>query len=194
MGSMAMVRSDRHGRSGAERDYDVADPCRKIPARLRYNPAMSIEIERRFLVAQDTWRSAVTATHRLDQGYLAREDGVVVRIRASDAAAWLTIKGPGGMVRPEYEYALPLADAAAMLDTLCAGRRIAKTRHIVPHDGLTWEIDVFEGPLAGLVIAEVELPSTDRPVSPPPWAGREITGDHRYANAVLASATSPPRG
>lgn len=157
-------------------------------------PAMAIEIERRFLVANDTWRDAVTATHRLDQGYLAREDGVVVRIRVTDAAAWLTIKGPGGLVRPEYEYKLPLPDAAAMLDTLCTGRRIAKTRHIVPHDGLTWEVDVFEGPLAGLVIAEVELPTPDRSVSPPSWAGREITGDPRYANAVLASATTPPRG
>ncbi len=81
-----------------------------------------------------------------------------------------------------------------MLDALCAGRRIAKTRHDVPHDGLLWEVDVFEGPLAGLVIAEVELPCPDHSVGLPSWVGREITDDARYANAVLASAEAPPRG
>lgn len=161
---------------------------------LRYKHVMAVEIERRFLIRDDSWREAATAAHRLDQGYLAREDGVVVRIRVTDDAAWLTIKGPGGLVRPEFEYAVPLPDAGAMLDALCAGRRIAKTRHQVPHGGLLWEIDVFEGRLDGLVIAEVELPSTDHPVGLPTWAGREITGDARYANAVLASATAPPRG
>ena len=128
------------------------------------------------------------------QGYLAREDGVTVRLRLIDSRAWLTIKGPGGLVRPEFEYVIPPAEAAAMLDTLCTGRRIAKTRHDVPHGDLLWEVDVFEGALAGLVIAEVELPSTDHSVSLPAWVGREITGEARYANAVLASADAPPRG
>lgn len=155
---------------------------------------MAIEIERRFLVRNDAWRAAVTATHRLVQGYLAREDGVAVRLRVSGDAACLTIKGPGGMSRPEFEYPVPVADAEEMLALLCAGRSLAKTRHIVPHDGLSWEVDVFEGVLAGLVIAEVELPTPDRSVSPPSWIGQEITGDHRYANAALASAKAPPRG
>jgi CYTH domain-containing protein len=155
---------------------------------------MGLEIERRFLVEGDAWRAAVTWSRHLLQGYLAREDGVAVRLRLSDDRARLTIKGPGGLVRPEFEYDVPRADAAAMLDALCAGRRIAKTRHDVPHAGLVWEVDVFEGPLAGLVIAEVELPAADHPLPLPPWAGREITGDDRYANAVLASADAPPRG
>lgn len=155
---------------------------------------MGIEIERRFLVTGEAWRAGVTGAQRMRQGYLAREDGVAVRLRVVGDAARLTIKGPGGLSRPEFEYAVPLADAEEMLGTLCRGRSIAKTRHDVPHDGLVWEVDVFEGPLAGLVIAEVEIPSPDHPVGRPPWAGREITGDARYANAALASAKAPPRG
>lgn len=155
---------------------------------------MTTEIERRFLVSSPSWRDATTRTRHLLQGYVAREDGVAVRLRLIDEQAWLTIKGPGGLVRPEFEYPVPPAEARLMLDTLCAGRRIAKTRHDVPHDGLLWEVDVFEGPLAGLVIAEVELPTPDHSVGLPPWAGHEITGDDRYANAALASAKAPPRG
>jgi adenylate cyclase len=155
---------------------------------------MGFEIERRFLVTGPGWRDRVTRARRLVQGYLAREDGVAVRLRLDGDRARLTIKGPGGLVRPEFEYDVPFADATAMLDTLCHGRRIAKTRHDVPHGGLTWEVDVFEGPLAGLVIAEVELPAADHRSAPPDWAGAEITGDPRYANAVLASAAAPPRG
>ena len=155
---------------------------------------MGLEIERRFLVEGDAWRDAATCARRLVQGYLAREDGVTVRLRLSDDRARLTIKGPGGLVRPEFEYDIPRDDAAAMLDALCDGRRLAKMRHDVPHGGLVWEVDVFEGPLAGLVIAEVELPAADHPLPLPPWAGREVTDDPRYANAVLASCHAPPRG
>lgn len=155
---------------------------------------MGTEIERRFLVVGDAWRAGAVRSRRLLQGYLAREAGVAVRLRVTDGAALLTIKGPGGMARPEYEYAVPASEAQEMLATLCDGRRLAKTRHDVPLDGLLWEVDVFEGPLAGLVIVEVELPDATHQLRPPPWAGREITGDDRYANAALASAAAPPQG
>lgn len=155
---------------------------------------MGVEIERRFLVSGEGWRRAATGMRRLHQGYLAREDGVTVRLRTAGGAATLTIKGPGGLVRPEFEYPVPAAEAEEMLAILCAGRRIVKTRHDVPHGGLVWEVDVFEGPLAGLVIAEVELPGAGHPLDLPSWAGREVTDDPRYANAVLASAAAPPRG
>lgn len=155
---------------------------------------MGIEIERRFLVRGDAWRAAATGARRLRQGYLAREGGVAVRVRVDGAAAWLTIKGPGGLVRAEFEIALPVAEAEEMLVTLCAGRSLAKTRHRVPHGGLAWDVDVFEGPLAGLVIAEVELPDPAHAPGLPPWAGREVTDDTRYANAALASAAAPPQG
>jgi adenylate cyclase len=155
---------------------------------------MGMEIERRFLVTGEGWRSGVTGTRRLDQGYLAREDGVTVRLRVAGDAAKLTIKGPGGLMRPEFEYAVPVPEAREMLDLLCAGRRLIKTRHDVPLRGLVWEVDVFEGPLAGLVVAEVELPDPAHPLDLPAWAGREVTEDPRYANAALASAAAPPRG
>ncbi len=155
---------------------------------------MGLEIERRFLVASDAWRNEALGRQRLVQGYLAREDGVSVRLRLNGSSARLTIKGPGGLSRPEFEYDVPHDEAQQMIEQLCAGRSLSKTRHIVPHGGLRWEVDVFEGALAGLVIAEVELPSPDHPVALPAWAGREITGDDRYANAVLASADAPPQG
>ncbi|BDG74531.1 CYTH domain-containing protein [Roseomonas fluvialis] len=155
---------------------------------------MAFEIERRFLVQGEAWRTDVTTTRHLRQGYLAREDGVSVRVRVAGDAARLTIKGPGGLVRREFEYDIPARDAEDMLALLCAGRSLRKTRHEVPLDGLVWEVDVFEGALAGLVVAEVELPAADHPLRVPAWAGREITADPRYANAALASATAPPRG
>lgn len=155
---------------------------------------MGLEIERRFLVEGDDWRSGVIATRRLRQGYLAREAGVSVRVRVGAAAARLTIKGQGGLVRPEFEYDIPAAEAEEMLALLCAGRSLAKTRHDVPLDGLLWEVDVFEGPLAGLVIAEVELPAAGHALRIPAWTAREITGDNRYANAALVSAAAPPEG
>lgn len=155
---------------------------------------MGVEIERRFLVRGGSWRDAATGARRLRQGYLAREGGVTVRLRLEPGAARLTIKGPGGLVRPEYDYPLPPHEAAEMLESLCTGRRLDKTRHAVPHGGLVWEVDVFEGPLAGLVIAEVELPHPGHLLDLPPWAGREVTEDPRYANAALASAAAPPEG
>ncbi|MBR0669570.1 CYTH domain-containing protein [Neoroseomonas soli] len=155
---------------------------------------MGLEIERRFLVLGDAWRAAATRSRRLQQGYLAREDGVSVRVRVVGNSARLTIKGPGSLVRHEFEYAVPTAEAEEMLTAFCGGRSLVKTRHDVPHDGLLWEVDVFEGPLAGLVMAEVELPDAHRPLVLPDWAGREVTDDPRYANAALASAAAPPRG
>ena len=155
---------------------------------------MGLEIERRFLVQGDAWRAGVTGTQRLRQGYLAREDGVSVRVRVSGAAARLTIKGQGGLMRPEFEYDIPAAEAEEMLALLCAGRSLVKTRHDVPIDGLVWAVDVFEGPLAGLVMAEVELPDAAHALRIPAWAVREVTDDRAYANAALASAAAPPRG
>jgi adenylate cyclase len=99
---------------------------------------MGIEIERRYLVQGDAWRAGVTTTRRLHQGYLAREDGVSVRVRLGGATARLTIKGQGGLVRSEFEYAIPATDAEAILAGLCAGRSLVKTRHEVPLDGLVW--------------------------------------------------------
>lgn len=148
---------------------------------------MKQEIERKFLVAHDAWRTAVTSASRIRQGYLCVEPGRTVRVRLAGEQAWLTIKGLGnGAGRAEFEYPLPPADALALLDHLCLRPQIDKTRHLVPHGGLTFEVDVFHGDNEGLVMAEVELSAVDTHVDLPPWIGREVTSDHRYFNAYLA--------
>ncbi len=148
---------------------------------------MKQEIERKFLVAHDTWRNDVTTTRRIRQGYLCVEPGRTVRVRIAGPEGFLTIKGLGdGAGRAEFEYPLPPADALALLDHLCLRPQIDKTRHLVPHGGLTFEVDVFHGENEGLVMAEVELSAVDTHVDLPPWIGREVTGDHRYFNAYLA--------
>lgn len=147
---------------------------------------MPQEIERKFLVdparVSDV-QAAATAAHAIVQGYLSVEPAVRVRLKGEQG--FLTIKGRGLLVRDEYEYAIPGEDARALLQ-LSPLPLIEKTRYEVPSGGRRWEVDVFAGANAGLVIAEVELPDTNTPVDVPPWAGREVTDDARYTNAALA--------
>jgi CYTH domain-containing protein len=154
---------------------------------------MGVEIERKFLVADDGWRAAADAGTALRQGYLAaRPDGTVVRIRMAGSRGFITIKGPGLLQRAEYEYPIPAADAVAMLDTLCTTPLVEKRRHAVHHGGLVWTVDVFGGHLAGLTLAEVELADAHTQPVLPSWVGAEVTHDPRYANAALARATAIP--
>ena len=112
----------------------------------------------------------------------------MVRVRVAGDRGFLTIKGRGsGITRAEFEYPIPLADAEEMLDTLCASPVIQKVRYRVPYAGRTWEVDDFEGANAGLLMAEVELPSADAHVELPPWVAREVSDDPRYFNANLAT-------
>jgi len=142
------------------------------------------EIERRFLLKGDGWKAGA-AVRRIRQGYLGTENGISVRVRLIDGQGLLTIKGEReGLVREEFEYSVPAADAEAMLE-LCGPLVIEKTRHEVVHAGLLWQVDVFAGALAGLVMAEVELESEDQPVPLPDWAGREVSHDRRYRNSSL---------
>lgn len=146
---------------------------------------MALEIERKFLVDTARWRPSDAGT-RYRQGYLSTDPARNVRIRLAGADAWLTVKGTTvGMTREEYEYPVPAADAGAMLDRLCLRPLIEKTRYRVDVAGLTWEVDVFDGENAGLVIAEVELADARQRIVLPDWAGREITDDPRYYNASL---------
>ena len=149
---------------------------------------MPLEIERKFLVIGDGWRAGASR-QRFCQGYLARADGVTVRVRRTGSFAYLTIKGePDGIVRAEFEYAVPVDDAEAMLKALCARPLIEKTRHLVPYGGLVWHVDEFGGDNAGLILAEVELERPDQPVPLPPWVGAEVTHDPRYRNSNLVEA------
>lgn len=164
------------------------------PLALTHFSFMAIEIERKFLVTGDGWRSSVT--HRLDirQAYLSVTDTSTVRVRLRDSAAFLTIKSAGaGLTRQEFEIAIPFADAEAML-ALRTGRVIEKRRHIAPAGSLRWEIDVFAGDLAGLVIAEIELPTEAAEFARPDWLGVEVTGDPRYGNSSLATGGRPGTG
>lgn len=154
---------------------------------------MGLEIERKFLVTGTGWRNAVARSSRLRQGYLARGDKATARIRIEDPGrAWLTIKSSGGgLSRQEFEYPVPLEDAEAMLG-LAASSVIEKRRHDVPAGDRLWQVDVYEGPLAGLVTAEVELPGEETHIDLPGWLGREVTGDRRYGNESLAFDGLPP--
>jgi adenylate cyclase len=147
---------------------------------------MGQEIERKFLVIGDAWRSSARAI-RIVQGYLTRDKERVVRIRTADEQAFITVKGiTRGMSRSEFEYPVPLVDARQMLDELCLRPLIVKTRYKVDAGDLTWEIDVFESPQNGLIVAELELPSPDHPFDRPNWLGVEVTGDPRYYNQNIA--------
>jgi adenylate cyclase len=142
---------------------------------------MAEEIERKFLVKGDDWR-ALGRARRIRQGYLCRDAARVVRVRLEDDGAWLTIKGPpSGATRAEFEYPIPRADADRLL-ALCAPPLIEKTRHVITVAGLTWEVDEFHHPRRGLVLAEVELPRADFPLTLPDWIGAEVTGQKQYYN------------
>lgn len=147
---------------------------------------MGIEIERKFLVASDDWRAGVSRSTRFSQGYLSRDPARTVRVRLAGEQAFLTIKGATlGAARAEFEYAVPVADARALL-AICDGPVVEKVRSLCPYEGMTWEVDEFLGANAGLVLAEIELDTEDQPFARPPWLGAEVTGDARFVNANLA--------
>lgn len=146
---------------------------------------MGTEIERKFLVTGEAWRSADGV--RLIQGYLNRDKARTVRVRVAGEQAFLTIKGPThGATRAEFEYEIPLAEAESLL-LLCDGPVIEKFRHIIEYRGFTWEVDEFFGDNAGLVVAEIELDSEDQAFERPQWLGEEVTEDTRYFNSNLAA-------
>lgn len=146
---------------------------------------MPREIERKFLLKSDAWRSQVRESRQMSQGYLASGGNVSVRVRIAGHEAWLNIKA-GGFVRSrqEYEYPLPLDEARELL-ALAEGPLVEKTRHYVEHGALTWEIDEFHGDNAGLVVAELELDSEDADFARPPWLGVEVSELRRYYNVCL---------
>lgn len=147
---------------------------------------MGIEIERKFLVASDGWRGAVSSSTPFSQGYLSRDPARTVRVRIAGERAFLTIKGATtGATRAEFEYAVPLADARELL-ALCDGPVAEKVRHLCVVEGMTWEVDEFLGANAGLVVAEIELEHEAQRFPRPAWLGQEVTGDARYVNANLA--------
>lgn len=153
---------------------------------------MAKEIERKFLVSNSAWRDSVEAEIRIRQFYLAAATGRTVRIRISDGEmGTLTLKFSGkGRGRDEFEYSIALAEAEEM-QAFAIGQVIEKTRHHVRYGGYLYEVDVFEGRLAGLVIAELETPDFVPVEKLPPWLGREVTQEGQYHNASLALGDVP---
>ncbi len=154
---------------------------------------MGIEIERKFLLKDESWRQEVSeAPKSLTQGYFLRAPGgPTVRVRIADTVAFLTIKGRSkggeGVERSEFEYPLPVPDAAAMLEEFCGTRVVKKLRYFIPAaNGCRWEIDEYLEANQGLFTAEIELPAPDTFFERPPWLGEEVSGDSRYGNGALS--------
>lgn len=149
---------------------------------------MAIEIEHKFLLANDDWRQYVHHSVIYRQGYLSSEANTSIRVRISADQAWLNIKSAViGTRRHEYEYAIPFADADEIITHLCRKPLIEKTRHLLIDDGNLWEIDEFAGANAGLCVAEIELPEVGKAFRKPTWLGAEVTDDLRYYNNNLVA-------
>ncbi|HOT28563.1 MAG TPA: CYTH domain-containing protein [Candidatus Ozemobacteraceae bacterium] len=147
---------------------------------------MGIEIERKFLVTGDAWRTGARGVF-YRQGYLSTAKERTVRVRIAGDRGFLTIKGESsGAARAEYEYEIPAVDAREMLERLCEKPLIEKTRYTVAFAGRKWEIDEFAGENEGLIVAEIEFSGEGVHFELPSWAGREVTGDPRYFNSSLA--------
>lgn len=146
---------------------------------------MAIEIERRFLVVNDSWKGETSGT-QYRQGYLYFQTDGVLRIRIAGDKGFLTVKVlKDALSALEYEYEIPGRDAKEMLTGLCKGNPVEKMRYHVIYAGMAWDIDVFSGDNEGLVIAEIELKETGQEISLPPWVGEEVTGQKKYLNAFL---------
>ena len=146
---------------------------------------MGIEIERKFLVSSNEWRTLGVPVHYA-QGYLVSDGYRTVRIRVAGESAFLTIKGTTkGYSRPEFEYGIPVEEAIEMFK-LCSLPVIEKYRTKVLFQGKIWEVDEFQGENKGLIMAEIELKAETESFSIPTWIGKEVTGDYRYLNSRLA--------
>ena len=146
---------------------------------------MAVEIERKFLLVHEGWRAQVERSEQMSQGYLG---GTIasVRVRVAGKNAWVNIKGRTlGATRLEFEYSIPVEDAAVMLRELADGPVMTKLRHYLPLGDHVFEIDEFAGDNAGLIVAEIELESEDQEFPRPDWLGAEVTSDARYYNVNL---------
>ena len=148
---------------------------------------MALEIERKFLVLDSSYKHEAFASSHIRQGYICSDRGRTVRIRIRDEHAYITIKGPsldGGLSRYEFEQEIPMDDAEKLL-TLCEPGIIDKTRWLVKSGQHTIEVDEFHGENKGLIMAEVELKSRSEEPILPHFIGKEVTGDRRYYNSQL---------
>jgi CYTH domain-containing protein len=148
--------------------------------------AVGQEIERKFLVVGSAWRDHAVRSERLVDGLLATSKGRKVRVRLYADRATIAIKTrKKGRSRFEFEYDIPICDAQQLHCTECGRTVLAKTRYYVPYANFLWEVDVYEPPLDGVVLAEVELTSADQDPPLPTWVGREVTEDPAFRKRNL---------
>jgi adenylate cyclase len=157
---------------------------------------MPIELERKFLVTGEGWRQEALARgpgQRYRQGYLAKGDVAVrVRIRGNGESASVTLKSRRrGIMRLEFEYAIPVVDAETLLRKLAPHSLVEKTRFKLRYRGHVWSIDEFRGRHAGLVLAEIELAHPCALFDVPDWVGQDVTNEERYSNSFLAQQAGP---
>lgn len=147
---------------------------------------MRFEIERRFTVRNDGWRSMASSSAKLRDGVLHQDERGKLRVRTDGTRAWLCSKGArDGITRTEREVEISLERAEVMIREDCVGRVVEKTRHFVPVDGANWVVDAFLGKLEGLVWSEIELESEDQVLVRPHWLNREISDDRRFRQSNL---------
>jgi adenylate cyclase len=148
---------------------------------------MAVEIERKFLVRDDSWRGLFTHQQEIRDGLIAVANGRKVRVRICDQRATLAVKSKTeSLANAEFEYEIP--DAEELIAHHCLRAELAKTRYFVPHGQLTWQVDIYKGILAGVIPAEVELPSEVAELALPVWVGREVTGNPDYKKINMANA------
>ena len=148
---------------------------------------MALEIERKFLVKDDSYKAMAYSASRIAQGYICSGRGRTVRVRIRDDKGYLTIKGPAdsmGLGRYEWEKEIPMQEAQELM-RLCEPGMIDKTRYLVKSGKHIFEVDEFYGENEGLTVAEVELESADESYEKPDFIGEEVTGDVRYYNSFL---------
>lgn len=147
---------------------------------------MTIEIERRFLLKNDNWRTEAGTPEKMLQGYLSVEKEAAIRVRIIGDKAWLTLKGYiSDITRSEFEYEIPLQHAEQIMQTMCRFK-LEKHRYKISHQGFVFEIDEYFGENAPLIVAELELDSEQAEFPQPDWLGQEITSDGRFTNAYLS--------
>ena len=147
---------------------------------------MALEIERKFLVdAEKLSELHMHGGEKISQGYLSTDIEKTVRVRIKKNRGFLAVKTKNvGIVRREFEYEIPLADAEELLK-LCGKNILSKIRYEIEFENHIWEVDIFEGRHAGLILAEVEMKSPDEVLKIPSWVGEEVSNDSRYYNVNL---------
>ena len=148
---------------------------------------MGKEIERKYLIDHEKWQKlGKPAGHLYRQGYILTDPKKTIRVRLTDTSGFLTIKGLSvGATRLEYEYEIPVSDAAELLDKFSIVE-LSKTRYKIEHKNRIWEVDEFLGDNSGLIIAEIELKSEAEYFERPEWVEKEVTGEEKYYNSNLA--------